>query len=507
MIGSSRSYAIGMAHYQLAGGLKSLLGVCIAYIVLFFGGLSLYLYADMSRPGFARAGVTWVAITVLIVFETFVLLIFGSNRIAACIRLDLNSKMIESHRLMPVPAWRAVAGYMFGGGAHAIAFAAVNLLLALGLGVFTGTSLSDIVLKQMFLVSFSMLIWSGAAMATFLARHAYTIAVVVLILGGCLGAFWAFVILPGLAILVSPMFQETIFTFSSTRSSSFAYPLSFICQGAFFSLFFVAACRRYRGTYALSFPSWMALLLLMSWSASSVFGHIYWKDFFFSNLARDMQAEGLIDAQVVGSVIAAMLISFVAICSTVFEQKTGRSRLLSLLICLVTSMLIACASLGAFKVGSHPSLGNFMITWLTAGAFVVTAYSLVLLMSGMKVIFRILVIGFAFLMLWLGPLILEVVRAIAIERARVGGFDDNPHFGLFGNLSPIGLLVNSWVVVPYYSRAPGLIAQWIIALALLPLALFISSRLQRPQPLAAAGPSPLLASAVPPVLSSDGSDT
>src|SRR5262249_28681621 len=153
---------------------------------------------------------------------------------AACIRLDLSSRMIESHRLMPIPAWRAIAGYIFGGGAHAIAFALLNLVLAMALGAYTGTPMADLLIKQVFLFSFAMLLWSSAAMGTLMARHAYTVISVVLVLGGCMGAFWAYVFLPGLALLTTPMFNETIFTFATApRGFSMAYPASLMCQAGF----------------------------------------------------------------------------------------------------------------------------------------------------------------------------------------------------------------------------------------------------------------------------------
>src|SRR5437763_1483176 len=109
MIGSSRSYAIGMGHFQIAGGIKSLIGVCVTYLAIFCAFLGLYLYFDSKHP--FPAGITSVAVSLLFLVQSVVLLIFGTLRVSGSVRMDLTNKMIESHRLMPVTSWRAVAGY------------------------------------------------------------------------------------------------------------------------------------------------------------------------------------------------------------------------------------------------------------------------------------------------------------------------------------------------------------------------------------------------------------
>ena len=151
MIGSSRSYAIGMAHFQIAGGFKSLIIVITVYLAIFFGGLGLYLYAD--RLSTFPSGLSSVLVSLLLAFEAFVLIIVGSFRVASAIRMDISTRMIESHRLMPVPSWRAVMGYLLGATTHVVAFALTNVLLAYLMAGWTHTPLTDLTLNQAMIFS------------------------------------------------------------------------------------------------------------------------------------------------------------------------------------------------------------------------------------------------------------------------------------------------------------------------------------------------------------------
>src|SRR5579862_3573726 len=110
MIASSRSYAIGMAHFQMAGGFLTMVVSLGAYVLLVLVVTGLYFYGESGRY---TATLPATSVDVLLVMQCVGLLLLGSNRISTAVRKDLSSRMIESHRLMPIPSWRAIAGYIF----------------------------------------------------------------------------------------------------------------------------------------------------------------------------------------------------------------------------------------------------------------------------------------------------------------------------------------------------------------------------------------------------------
>ena len=53
----------------------------------------------------------------------------GAVRIAGCIRMDMSTNMLESHRQMPVSASRAMLGYLFGTTVHVFAVVLLNVIV------------------------------------------------------------------------------------------------------------------------------------------------------------------------------------------------------------------------------------------------------------------------------------------------------------------------------------------------------------------------------------------
>jgi hypothetical protein len=105
--------AIGWVHFRMRGGARMLLVTTIGYAAVIVAAIGLFLAADAGGVG-GPAQVMYGWSVGLLVIQTAVLLLYGGSRIGASIRSDLTTRMIESHRLMPVGRVPAVLSYLLG---------------------------------------------------------------------------------------------------------------------------------------------------------------------------------------------------------------------------------------------------------------------------------------------------------------------------------------------------------------------------------------------------------
>ncbi|HVT83346.1 MAG TPA: hypothetical protein VHM90_22085, partial [Phycisphaerae bacterium] len=264
MLFSSRSYAIGMAHHQMAGGFRTVGILLGGYVVIVGGVIGLIAYqTDIVNLWRAFQGL----FTFLFVVEAFLLVVVGALRVAGCIRIDATTGMIESHRLMPLTPARAVLGYLFGTTTHVLSLVALNVLTMAALAPVARVSLDNFLIAQIVLALFALFTWTFAAVGTMIFKQALPLMVLGLIFGSCASTLlrrWG--ILPGISILASPFLGETIFSLSGGRiTMRAAYPLAFATQAAFSVTFFLAACRRYRDAFAIAFNVPLGIALLAVW--------------------------------------------------------------------------------------------------------------------------------------------------------------------------------------------------------------------------------------------------
>src|SRR5262249_29947624 len=153
--------------------------------------------------------------SIVMIVESFIIILFGSARVAACIRNDLVSNMIESHRLMPVSSWRAVASYFVGAILHPLAITLINMAAVFAFALYAGVSADNVIVAQTVLFGFALFVWSFTAVGTFIFRQMIAIVTIGLMLATCAGVIQQGAsILPGTALILSPFFGDTIFVFS-----------------------------------------------------------------------------------------------------------------------------------------------------------------------------------------------------------------------------------------------------------------------------------------------------
>ncbi len=484
MIGSSRNYAIGMAHFMIGGGWQMLAIVCGVYLLMFFGAVCLYYYIDITSP--FRSGITSTIVSLLIALETAVLVLFGSFRVASAIRLDVSSKMIESHRLMPVPAWRAVMGYIFGSTTHATIFALVNVMLAFTFAGVTRTSLAEVAFNQAVLFVFALLIWTATALGTLMFRYLYYAVLIISFIGGC-ALVGVYFLLPGVALLVSPMIGETIFKFAGfSRATLYVFPASLASQGALIALFFVGACRRYRGTYVTTFSDVQALLVHLTWCFASLAGLALRAGIHPDFRSGPMDAS-LRGAQITASIALTMIISIVPLATLTAAHRPRKPPWFLYLPVIVLGMaIIPLGEVWTYNPFRFERPKDFMqddklvVTLLLLAAHTCVIFAALRLLQRVRPVIKWLVVGLGSLLYWMGPLILELVRMM-IEASGKGGKQD---FGVIGTLSPLGLLINTWNAEDHgASPIVGTVLQCLIAAALMTLMALYRPRAAAPAPI------------------------
>src|SRR5215203_4163271 len=114
--------AIAWVQVRLRGGPRNLLTTTGTYAGVI--GLSMVACVQLLPTPVDQILGGWA--TAIIVLQAAVLLLFGGSRVAAAIRQDITSGVIESHRLMPIAPAQAVAGYMQGATCQALCLALAN---------------------------------------------------------------------------------------------------------------------------------------------------------------------------------------------------------------------------------------------------------------------------------------------------------------------------------------------------------------------------------------------
>src|SRR5688572_30325480 len=117
--------------FHLRGGWSRLVLFVGLYAAAAGGVVALSVVAGNAMPA---------AIKVLLVtIQGAILVLFAGARVATAIRQDLNTRMIDSHRMMPMSPAQAVVGYLVGAAAQPLALAAANLVLGVVVSAAVGT--------------------------------------------------------------------------------------------------------------------------------------------------------------------------------------------------------------------------------------------------------------------------------------------------------------------------------------------------------------------------------
>jgi hypothetical protein len=483
--------AIAWAHFQLRGGLKGSLWFCGLYALAVIG---FYIFAHNADPRGAGMPSGWTSM--LLAIQTLSLVIFASSRISAAIRGDITSRMIESHRLMPTSPAMAIAGYLVGGASQPLMISATTFLLGLIISTTAGLQVDRWILSNAVLLLFAGFVWSMIALGSFISTAK-----------GPMGMGWIFgvfgvtafsqgmitIVLPAATILVSPLIGRSIFTSGAgTAMPSLGYAASLVGQLVIGSLFFTAASRRYRSAELTGFTPAMALGLIITWTALSIFGILNWEELHPSVFSRRTQfGNDLIIIQATLSIGATTFLSLLPLAASsrfyrdwklhqaLNDPGLARRPIHPALVVLVCAL--ACTSI-AFCIGEpliNPLGRDYVFERLhlskRVAAILSTALTVAAFLFSVSYIMRILHRGNARRTTWLiglfivfivaTPLIAEVVRNVISDM-------NNFKWSRMAGVSPVGAIILTWGGGEA-DPAPGILMQ--IAIAALLAILFHST--------------------------------
>jgi hypothetical protein len=498
MIASSRNYAIGMVHFLIGGGWKLMTIVLTVYLCLFGAGVAMFYYAQyvMFRDDFGggRGGLSDLAHVILVLLmgiQGMVLLLVGGYRVSSAIRTDISSRMLESHRLMPVSSSNAVWGYLFGPTTPVTVFALLNLTLSCAFGALQGAAVGRLLINQAVIFAFAVFVWSLIALGTFIYRHMFFIALAGIFLGSCTTLiFYALILFPGLGLVLTPFLGETVFGVGAPVTDAFdeGYAFGAAGQAALFIIFFFGACRLYRGAYRVVFTEFQAVALLAVWAILSAIGLWYSDRIGIQHLLGSSTEfdEDLGTAQIVASVASCIILAFIPFWSFLQEdRRRATNPALRLGSIVAVALLAALPPCGAVWMKTF-NVSNIAWTLLIVGAQIVIAYGVLRAVRRLHFLLAAVIAGAVLLLLWIGPLVLELGRVMIWDR----GLDREQNLSVLGTLSPLGYLAALWNGNRSVSLVPGTVVQLASALLIVTVAFFIIRRKER-----------TVAPVVPPVMS------
>lgn len=462
---------LASGQFQLRGGWKSFWSTTIGYTILVGAGLLLVVRLSDGTPG-SLFGLK----TAFTGLQAGLLVLFVATRVSTAIRQDQTSRMIESHRLMPMSPPQAVLGYLLGPSAQPLAICAANLLLGVMLCQAVGSPVVIWLTVNVVLLLFGAFGTVLAAFGAFSGRPGGAAVGWIASLVGLVNFFTIGSILPAVNVLATPLLGTSIFNMTvAGRDAVATYAPSTVFQLLIAGVCFAAACRRYRRDDRPGLGWDLGLALLAAWIATSAFGIAHWQSF-APSVTRGNSVDAA--AQFLGSTISAMLLALVPLAGSAWLSADWERRraagdppggrhppappVVALATAVITLLLVfvAPAPAGMNGAAGNPAdnAGSTAAVGLTAG--VVLSFSLAasyLLRVLARVTGKLLFPLLTWLMLTnFLPILADYVRWW------LKGLPDEPMLGAASAFGPLGALIQIWTADPTVT-IPGIAIQILLA--------------------------------------------
>src|SRR5205085_358542 len=139
------------------------------------------------------------------------LVLFVSTRVSTAIRHDQTSRMMESHRLMPMSPSQAVLGYLLGPSAQPLALCTANVLLGCALSKAVGTPIGLWLTANAILYLFAAFAVVLSAFGAFTGRPGGAAVGWIGMFVGLMNIMTIGSVLPGVNVLATPLIGGTVF--------------------------------------------------------------------------------------------------------------------------------------------------------------------------------------------------------------------------------------------------------------------------------------------------------
>ncbi len=454
--------ALAWAHFQVRGGLRNTITTTIVYAAIIS---ALIIVTLRIEPDSARSALQgWTA--GLLALQAGALLL-GCNAVRGAIRKDLTGRMIESHRLMPVGASWAVAGYVLGAAAQVLAIAVANLIIGTVTTLFAGLALEDWLLANAVCLGLAISLWLVVAYYSFLTKAGLAVSVIFfIVLWSSSGAFLSY--FPATLVLLSPVSGESIMGIlmqgSLIPGQLEAFGVGFLAQAALGVICFLAAQRKYLREDQLSIGPLLGLLLVLWWIILSIWGLQNWEVIQPRWLIGRHESRDT--AQDIVSACAAMLLTAIPMAGAAWECREYRRRRLAddadlpprpVPIALLAFVLTAVLML--LPLQTLPdyvrSTELFLRTAVVFVCFLISCgycFRLAYRRNAYPVFLTVMWIG----AMWAGPWMVDSLRTVWFEERGMSSIV---------TCSPIGALGALWSR-PTLDTTPGLIFQICVMLFL-----------------------------------------
>lgn len=453
---------LAWGQFQLRGGWKSFWSTTIGYSVVVGAGLLLVVRLSDGAPG-SLFGLK----TAFTGLQAGLLVLFVATRVSTAIRQDHTSRMIESHRLMPMSPAQAVMGYLIGPSAQPLSICAANVLLGVGLCAAVGSPVIIWLTVNVVLLLFGMFGTVLSAFGAFSGRPGGAAVGWIGSLVGLVNFFTIGSILPAVNVLATPLLGTSIFNMSvAGRDAVATYAPSTVFQLLIAGVCFAAACRRYRRDDRPGLGWDLGLALLAAWVATSAFGIGHW-NLFEPSVMRGRSVDAA--SQFLGSTFSAMLLALVPLAGSAWlsadwdkrraagDPAPGRRPPAPPVVAVAAAAIVLLLVLVA-PVPASPTGRSTDAALLTAGVLVsfalAASYVLrVLARVTGKLLFPLL----AWLMLTnFLPILADYFRWW------LKGLPDEPMLGAASAFGPIGALIQIWTADPAVA-SPGIAFQILLA--------------------------------------------
>ncbi len=300
----STDNAIAWAQFQLRGGWKSISLNAGGYFLLICGAIMLTCRLSGDRNlNNTLAGWTMG----LLGLQALFIVIIGGMRVTTAIKQDITTGIMESHRMMPVPALHAIAGYLLGTMTAALGFFVANVAIGLATTLMAGNPAGRWIGANLVLLLFTIFLWVLFAFAAFTTPKGVGALFSVVPTIGWISQGAMFNVLPGMGVMAGPLLGGTIFSMrSNTTELSGPVITSAAVQFLMGSIFFAGAMRKYRRPEGLALGVVLSRLLLLIWVACNMLAFLRPADFHIG--MRWKQNE---NAAYIGAMISSMLVALV----------------------------------------------------------------------------------------------------------------------------------------------------------------------------------------------------
>jgi len=370
--------------------------------------------------------------------------------LAACggiqsgIRRDVDAKIIESHRLMPISDMAAVLGYIVGSSSQAMVGAGLTLIIGMVTATAAGIGAINWLAANGILLVFAVVCSTAIAMLSFQSKGAFAAMIALLSLGVVSGGV-VFAVLPGLTLLCAPAIGNNIFGIIERGIAwNWTYLLSFCMQFVFAGLFFLAAARKFRRDYVPAFGWALGIALLLAWVVLSVSGILAWPQI-SSRALRGVAVDAR--TQIIASTIGTMLLALVPISSAAWQENNSRRRRALRdpawarqpaspeIITVLASLIVLLVPLSTVPRLRLPLDGTIACAvGLFAGMMCVR------FLLGMLYLIRrptLLIVGFWLVCAWAGPPVLDAIRYQFMWERGVNA----PQVTALTGFGPVGLMM------------------------------------------------------------------